>query len=169
MDKLSGTYHVILASNRKLINQKNVHTGLGTQRKIQRQRIGGLAGLLALSVITVPILALSCKLRLVSFQAKLIFQDGSECGKKVGILYMKFCSDVHTMMGTSHIKICSDVQNRVGTLQIKMCLNVQNRMGTQHIKMCSDVPSRVGTPHIKICSDVQNRLGTLHIKMCSDV
>ena len=51
------------------------------------------------------ILALSCKLRLVSFQAKLIFQDGSECGKKVGILYMKFCSDVHTIMGTSHIKI----------------------------------------------------------------
>ena len=80
----------------------------------------GLGGWLALSVITVPILALSCKLRLVSFQAKLIFQDGSECGKKVGILYMKFCSDVHTMMGTSHIKICSDVQNRVGTLQIKM-------------------------------------------------
>ena len=119
MDKLSGTYHVILASNRKLINQKNVHTGLGTQRK--RQRIGGLADLLALSVITVPILALSFKLRLVSFQAKLIFQDVSKCGKKVGILYMKFCSDVHTKMGTSHIKICSDVQNRVGTLQIKMC------------------------------------------------
>ena len=71
--------------------------------------------MLALSVITVPILALSFKLRLVSFQAKLIFQDGSECGKKVGILYMKFCSDVHIMMGTSHIKICSDVQNRVGT------------------------------------------------------
>ena len=43
------------------------------------------------------ILALSRKLRLVSFQAKLIFQDGSECGKKVGILYMKFCSDVHTI------------------------------------------------------------------------
>ena len=107
--------------------------------------IWGLAGLLALSVITVPILALSFKLRLVSFQAKLIFQDGSECGKKVGILYMKFCSDVHTMMGTSHIKICSDVQNRVGTLQIKMCSNVQNRMGTPHIKMCSDVPTRVGT------------------------
>ena len=147
MDKLSGTYHVILASNRKLINQKNVHTGLGTQRKIQRQRIGGLAGLLALSVITVPILALSCKLRLVSFQAKLIFQDGSECGKKVGILYMKFCSDVHTMMGTSHIKICSDVQNRVGT---------------PHTKMCSDVQNRVGTPHMKMCSDVQNKVGTLH-------
>ena len=71
------------------------------------------------------ILALSCKLRLVSFQAKLIFQDG-----------------------------CSDVQNRVGTLQIKMCSNVQNRMGTPHIKMCSDVPTRVGTPHIKIYSDV---------------
>ena len=40
----------------------------------------------------------------MSFQAKLIFQDENECGKKVGILYMKFCSDVHTMMGTSHIK-----------------------------------------------------------------
>ena len=155
MDKLSGTYHVILASNRKLINQKNVHTGLGTQRKIQRQRIGGLAGLLALSVITVPILALSCKLRLVSFQAKLIFQDGSECGKKVGILYMKFCSDVHTMMGTSHIKICSDVQNRMGTPHIKMCSDVQNKVGTLHIKMCSDVHTRAGTPHIKICSGVQ--------------
>ena len=124
---------------------------------------GWLAGLLALSVITVPILALSCKLRLVSFQAKLIFQDGSECGKKVGILYMKFCSDVHTMMGTSHIKICSDVQNRVGTLQIKMCSNVQNRMGTPHIKMCSDVQNKVGTPHIKMCSDVQNRVGTPHM------
>ena len=48
-------------------------------------------------------------------------QDGNECGKKVGILYMKFCSGVHTMMGTSHIKICSDVQNRVGTLHIQMC------------------------------------------------
>ena len=48
------------------------------------------------------ILALSCKLRLVSFKAKLIFQDGSECCKK--ILYMKFCSDVNTMIGTSHIK-----------------------------------------------------------------
>ena len=80
------------------------------------------------------ILALSCKLRLVSFQAKLIFKDGSECGKKVGILYMKFCSDVHTMMGTSHIKICSDVQNRVRTLQIKICSNFQNRMGTPHMQ-----------------------------------
>ena len=58
---------------------------------------------------TVPILALSCKLRLVSFQAKLIFQDGSEYCKKVGIVYMK---------------ICSDVQNRVGTLQMKICSNV---------------------------------------------
>ena len=63
------------------------------------------------------ILALSCKLRLVSFQAKLIFQDG-----------------------------CSDVQNRVGTLQIKMCSNVQNTMGTPHIKMCSDVPT-LGSGH----------------------
>ena len=97
-----------------------------------------LGGLLALSVITMPILAISCKLRLVSFQAKLIFQDGSECGNKVGmgILYVKFCSDVHIMMGTSQIK------------------------------MCSDVPTRVGTPHIKICSDVQKRVGTPHIKMC---
>ena len=92
------------------------------------------------------ILALSCKLRLVSFQAKLIFQDGSECGNKVGILYMKFCSDVHIMMGTSHIKICSDVQNRLGTPHIKMCSDVQNKVETLHIKMCSDVHTRAGTP-----------------------
>ena len=129
----------------------------------------GLGGWLALSVITVSILALSFKLRLVSFQAMLIFQDGSVCGKKVGILYMKFCSDVHTMMGTSHIEIGSDVPNRVGTLQIKLCSNAQNMLVTPLIKMCSDVPTRVGTPHIKVCSDVQNRLGTPHIKMCSDV
>ena len=54
---------------------------------------------------TCQIISLAAKLRLVSFQAKLIFLDGSECSKKVGILYMKFCSDVHTIMGTSHIKI----------------------------------------------------------------
>ena len=87
----------------------NVHTGMGTQHKIQRQRIGGLAGWLAISVITVPIQALSCKLRLVSFQAKLIFQDGSECGKKVEILYIKFYSDVQNRVGTLHMKMCSEI------------------------------------------------------------
>ena len=76
------------------------------------------------------ILALSCKLRLVSFQIKLIFQNG-----------------------------CSDVQNRVGTLQIKMCSNVQNRMETPHIMICSDVENRMRIPHIKMCSDVQNKGG----------
>ena len=100
--------------------------------------------MLALSVITVSKLALSFKVRLVSFQAKLLFQDGSECGKKMGILYMKFCSDVHIMMGTSNIKICSNVPTRVGTPHIKICSGVQNRLGAPHIKMCSDVQNKVG-------------------------
>ena len=71
------------------------------------------------------ILALSCKLRLVSFQAKLIFQDGSECGKKVGILYMKFCSDVHTMMRTSHIKIKQLNIGRV--IKMKFWISIWNQ------------------------------------------
>ena len=60
-------------------------------------------------------MAPSCKLELARFSAKLRIQDGAECGKKVRILYMKFCSDVHTMMGTLQIKMCSDVVNEVGT------------------------------------------------------
>ena len=39
--------------------------------------------------------------------------------KRWGYYYMKFCSDVHTIMRTPHIKMCSDVPTRVGTPHIK--------------------------------------------------
>ena len=73
----------------------------------------------------------------MSFQAKLIFQDGSECGKKVGILYMKFCTDVHTMMGTSHIKICSDVQNRLGTYKCVQMFKQDGDTASLNVLRCS--------------------------------
>ena len=49
-----SAYYSVSGGTPHMKSCSNVHTGVGTQRKIQRQRIGGLAGLLALSVITVP-------------------------------------------------------------------------------------------------------------------
>ena len=44
-----SAYYSVSGGTPHMKSCSNVHTGVGTQRKIQRQRIGGLAGLLALS------------------------------------------------------------------------------------------------------------------------
>ena len=63
----------------------DVHTGVGTPHRIQSRLLGGwlagwLAGWLGGSMIIVPILAPSCKLKLARFSAELRIQDGAECG-----------------------------------------------------------------------------------------
>ena len=73
-----GTPHMKLWSD--------VQTGVGTPHRIQSRLLGGwLAG----SMIIVPILAPSCKLKLARFSAKLRIQDGAECGNITKIIMIQ--------------------------------------------------------------------------------
>ena len=63
---------------------KDIGGGTPHKIKVGCWLSGWLAGWLACSMIIVsmPILAPSCKLKLARFSAKLRIQDGAECGKK---------------------------------------------------------------------------------------